>query len=116
MIPKTLRMPSRFTLNILGNNLGNNFFKNPQKLPKSPANGFRASRSFCFVGSMGSEELRSGQKLQNSNFESAAYANFATPAAFNFNSLPEPVPKPIGHVAYGDWLLDTVKLPSPRSA
>jgi len=49
-------------------------------------------------------------------FESAAYANFATPVAFNFNSLPEPVPKPIGHVAYGDWLLDTVKLPSPRSA
>ena len=30
-------------------------------------------------------------------FESAAYANFATPAAFNFNSLPKPVPKPSGH-------------------
>jgi hypothetical protein len=33
-------------------------------------------------------------------FESAAYANFATPAAFNFNSLPKPARKPIGHVAY----------------
>ena len=34
------------------------------------------------------------------DFESAAYANFATPAAFNFNSLPKPARKPIGHVAY----------------
>jgi hypothetical protein len=65
---------------ILGNNLGNEFFKKPQKLPKSPANGLSESRSFSFAGSDDCEEFRSGQKLQNSHFESAAYANFATPA------------------------------------
>jgi hypothetical protein len=68
---------------IVGNNLGNESFKKPQKLPKSPANGFNASRSFSFAGSSDCEEFRSGQKLQNSHFESAAYANFATPAETN---------------------------------
>jgi hypothetical protein len=52
-----------------------------------------------------SEEFRSGEEKQSGGFESAAYANFATPAAFNFNSLPEPLSKPIGLVAYGDWCL-----------
>jgi hypothetical protein len=66
---------------ILGNNLGNDSFKKRQKLPKSPANGLSASRSFSFAGSDGCEEFRRGQKLQNSHLESAAYANFATPAA-----------------------------------
>jgi hypothetical protein len=80
--------------------LGNESFKKPQKLPKSPANGLSVSRSFSFVASTGCEEFRSGQKLQSFHFESAAYANFATPAAFNLNSLPKPVPKPIGLVAY----------------
>ena len=32
------------------------------------------------MGSSDCEELRSGQKLQKSHFEAAAYANFATPA------------------------------------
>ena len=58
------------------------------------------SRSFSLVGSSDCEEFRSGQKLQKSHFESAAYANFATPAEFNFNSLPRPILKPIGVVAY----------------
>jgi hypothetical protein len=72
---------------ILGNNLGNESFKKPQKLPKSPANGLSASRSFSFARSSGCEEFRSGQKLQNFHFESAAYANFATPAVMENNLL-----------------------------
>jgi len=63
---------------VLGNNLGNEFFKKPQKWLKSPANGFSASRLISFFVSICCEEFRSGQKLQKSNFESAAYANFAT--------------------------------------
>jgi hypothetical protein len=55
------------------------------------------SRSFSFAGSSGCEEFRSGQKLQNSHFESAAYANFGTPAANAIiNSLPKGFSKPIG--------------------
>jgi hypothetical protein len=69
-----------FPVEILRNNLGNESFKKPQKLPKSPANGLSASRSFSFAGSDGCEEFRSGQRLQKSHFESAAYADFATPA------------------------------------
>src|SRR5262245_28897768 len=76
--------PSR-RAKILGNNLGNEFFKKPHKLPKSPANGLSASRSFSFAGSSDCEEFRRGQKLKNSHFESAAYANFATPAAQKTN-------------------------------
>jgi hypothetical protein len=87
-----------FSIRFLGNNLGNESFKKPQKLPNIPANGLRASRSFSFAGSICCEEFRSGQKLQNSHFESAAYANFATPAAMNLNSLPKQVAKPTGHV------------------
>ena len=75
--------------------MGNESFKKPQKLPKSPANGLSASRSFSLVGSSDCEEFRSGQKLQNSHFESAAYANFATPAAFTFNSLPKAFRNPM---------------------
>jgi hypothetical protein len=85
--------------------LGTKFFKKPQKLPKIPKNGRRASRLFSSFVSIWCEEFRSGQKLQKGVFESAAYANFATPAAFNFNSLPGPLSKPIGLVAYGDWCL-----------
>jgi len=52
------------------------------------------------VASSCCEEFRSGQKLQKSHFESAAYANFATPVAFNFNSLLKALPKPILLAAY----------------
>jgi magnesium-transporting ATPase (P-type) len=38
---------THFLDQILSNNLGNESFKRPQKLPKSPANGFIASGSFC---------------------------------------------------------------------
>jgi len=60
--------------------LGTKFFKKPQKLPKIPKNGRRASRLFSSFVSIWCEEFRSGQKLQKGVFESAAYANFATPA------------------------------------
>jgi hypothetical protein len=71
----------------LGNNLGNESFKKPQRLPKSPANGLSASWSFSFAGSSDCEEFPSGQKLQKGVFESAAYANFATPAVFTIYNL-----------------------------
>src|SRR6267143_6377909 len=51
------------------------------KLRNIPANGFRASRLFSFLRSNGCDEFRSAQKLQILHFESAAYANFPTPAA-----------------------------------
>jgi hypothetical protein len=54
------------------------------------------------------EEFRSGQEKQSDGFESAAYANFATPAALNFASLPKPAAKPIGRVN----ALDSVTLMS----
>ena len=76
----------QFLDQIWGNNLGNDSFKKPQKLPKSPANGLSASMPFSFAGSSDCEEFRSGQKLQNSHFESAAYANFATPAKRNYEA------------------------------
>jgi hypothetical protein len=97
---------------ILGNNLGNDSFKKRQKLPKSPTNGLSASRSFSFAESSDCEEFRRGQKLQNSHFESAAYANFATPANSVINSLPKAFPKPISLSRYS-W--GSGRLPRGRS-
>ena len=69
-----------FPSKILDTNLGTKFFKKPQTVPKIPKNGRRASRLFSSFVSICCEEFRSGQKLQKGVFESAAYANFATPA------------------------------------
>jgi hypothetical protein len=46
-----------------------------------PANEHSASCCLSLSNSRSSEEFRSGQKIQTFDFESAAYANFATPAA-----------------------------------
>jgi hypothetical protein len=56
-----------------------------------------SARRHCFLSrdSNNCEEFRRGQEKQSDGFESAAYANFATPAA----SCPL-------FVAYGDWFLE----------
>ena|SRR6266481_8998479 len=74
---------------ILGYCFGYCLLQKASKWLKIPANGFRDSRSFSFVGSRRFEEFRRGQKTQTLDFESAAYANFATPAAKKTNYLPK---------------------------
>src|SRR5688572_28996725 len=74
-------------MSTLGNVLGNKFFKKLQKMLKIPANCFSELRLNSSFISRCCEEFRSGQKLQKSIFESAAYANFATPAALKTNYL-----------------------------
>jgi Fic family protein len=54
-----------------------------------PANGVSASAAFSCLVSKSSEQFRSGQKMQRRDFESAAYANFATPANRGTCSLSE---------------------------
>src|SRR5262249_7775204 len=79
---------------------GYSLFEKAQKTLKRPAKGLNASHYFCLQIQAVAKSFETDRKNRLGFFESAAYANFATPAAFNFNSLPKPSPKPIGDVAY----------------
>ena len=45
------------------------------------------SQSFLFTDSRSSEEFRRGQRIPTFDFESAAYVNFRTPAAFRIKDV-----------------------------
>ena len=71
---------ARFQSKDFGYCFGYCLLQNAQKPLKKPANGRSASLSFLSTDSKSCEEFRSGQEKQMAGFESAAYANFATPA------------------------------------
>jgi hypothetical protein len=76
----------RFECPIFGRNLGTvlgtDWLKKPRKNPKGLQTAAARRCRFCLQIQEDVKEFRSGQEKQIAGFESAAYANFATPAAF----------------------------------